>query len=410
MEKPKTIRRRRSDCSWKKEPKAKSSIESDTVHYPEGPIEITCSWNPIDRTEKPPYSYATIIGHAILTSKERKLTLHDIYVWITENYPFYSNDTQGWQNSIRHNLSLHKSFVKIDRDGHVQNPPRKGCFWTIREGSERFFVDNLQKPVSSVRRQQSLTHLTAGMKRQHLLRRTSSNILPPSSSTTSTSNTTPSSPSRLLNHFRTTTTTRDVPEAEHHLLPSSLSSDLLSSPSSSSLSGSSPTTYHQLFYNVPDSTMSYNVYPTEQADLFNNDYYLNSSGSATGSHPPSLSPCDAYSTTSSYNNDYQSISRGSNRSSFSGTATLSLGYPVAYDPASYKTKSSAFPLNHQYQQYSYQQPSEQGQPDTLMEEWNKWYHIPHDTAENTLAHLSSDSNYVQPPSRSNSMGLHSYHR
>ncbi|OAC98815.1 fork head transcription factor, partial [Mucor lusitanicus CBS 277.49] len=85
---------------------------------------------------KPPYSYATIIGHAILTSKERKLTLHDIYVWITENYPFYSNDTQGWQNSIRHNLSLHKSFVKIDRDGHVQNPPRKGCFWTIREGSE----------------------------------------------------------------------------------------------------------------------------------------------------------------------------------------------------------------------------------------------------------------------------------
>ncbi|KAL9539535.1 hypothetical protein MBANPS3_010204 [Mucor bainieri] len=410
MEKSKTIRRRRSDCSWKKEPKAKSSTESDTVHYPDGPIEITCSWNPIDRTEKPPYSYATIIGHAILTSKERKLTLHDIYIWITENYPFYSNDTQGWQNSIRHNLSLHKSFVKIDRDGHVQNPPRKGCFWTIREGSERLFVDNLQKPVSSVRRQQSLTHLTAGMKRQHLLRRTSSNILPLSSSTTSTPSTAPSSPSRLLNHFRATTTTREVPEAEQHLLPSSLSSDLLSSPSSSSLSGSSPTTYHQLFYNVPDSTMSYNVYPTEQADLFNNDYYLNSSSSATGSHPPSLSPCDAYSTTSSYNNDYQSFSRGSNRSSFSGAATLSLGYPsVAYDPTNYKTKSSAFPLTHQYQ-YSYQQPSEQEQPDTLMEEWNKWYHIPHDTTENTLAHLSSDNNHVQPPSRSNSMGLHACHR
>ncbi|KAK4509389.1 uncharacterized protein ATC70_007740 [Mucor velutinosus] len=408
MEKSKTIRRRRSDCSWKKELKAKSSIELETAHYPEGPIEITCSWNPIDRTEKPPYSYATIIGHAILTSKERKLTLHDIYVWITENYPFYSNDTQGWQNSIRHNLSLHKSFVKIDRDGHVQNPPRKGCFWTIREGSERLFIDNLQKPVASVRRQQSLTHLTAGMKRQHLLRRTSSNI-PPSLSTTSTPNTAPSSPSRLFNHFRTTTTTRDVPEAEQHLLPSSLSSDLLSSPSSSSLSGSSPTTYHQLFYNVPDSTMSYNVYPTEQADLFNNDYYLNCNSSTTGSHPPSLSPCDAYSTTSSYNNDYQSFSRGSNRSSFSGAATLNLGYPVTYDASSYKTKSSAYPLTHQYH-LAYQQSSEQEQPDTLMEEWNKWYHIPHDTTENTLVHLSSDNNHVQPPSRDNSMGLHSYHR
>ncbi|KAI8638424.1 hypothetical protein BD408DRAFT_351849, partial [Parasitella parasitica] len=135
MEKTKTIRRRRSDCPWKKEPKAKS-IKSETAQYPDGPIEIACSWNPIDRTEKPPYSYATIIGHAILTSKERKLTLNDIYVWITENYPFYSNDTQGWQNSIRHNLSLHKSFVKIDRDPNAQNPPRKGCFWTIRQGKE----------------------------------------------------------------------------------------------------------------------------------------------------------------------------------------------------------------------------------------------------------------------------------
>lgn len=315
-----------------------------------------------------------------------------------------TTNTPYIQNSIRHNLSLHKSFVKIDRDGHVQNPPRKGCFWTIREGREKFFVDNLQKPVNTVRRQQSLTHLTAGMKRQHLLRRTSSNVFPPASPTTSTSNTAPSSPSRLLNQFRTTTTTRDVPEAEQHLLPSSLSSDLLSSPSSSSLSGSSPTTYHQLFYNVPDSTISYNVYPTEQADLFNNDYYLSSSSSATGSHPPSLSPCDAYSTTSSYNNDYQSFSRSSNRSSFSGAANLSLGYHVACEPT-YKNKSSTFPLNHQYQ-YPYQQPPEQEQSDTFMEEWDKWYAIPHDDTEAMLGYPC----HVQPPSRNNSMNPHSLHR
>ncbi|KAI9342434.1 hypothetical protein BD770DRAFT_329823, partial [Pilaira anomala] len=106
------------------------------IEYPAGPIQIHSSWNPVNRTDKPPYSYATIIGHAILTSKERKLTLNDIYVWITENYPFYSNDTQGWQNSIRHNLSLHKAFVKIERDSNSQNPPRKGCFWTIRAGKE----------------------------------------------------------------------------------------------------------------------------------------------------------------------------------------------------------------------------------------------------------------------------------
>ncbi|KAI7888450.1 uncharacterized protein EV154DRAFT_425573, partial [Mucor mucedo] len=145
----KNIRRRRSDCAWRKNSTSslKESDVNELVEYPSGPIHIVCSWNPVNRSDKPPYSYATIIGHAILTSKERKLTLNDIYVWITENYPFYSNDTQGWQNSIRHNLSLHKAFVKIDRDSTGQNPPRKGCFWTIRSGKEKSFIDNLQKPV-----------------------------------------------------------------------------------------------------------------------------------------------------------------------------------------------------------------------------------------------------------------------
>lgn len=97
------IRRRRSDCAWRK-----SAVDSSTTsslmldkdaktYYPPGPIHVVPSWNPVNKSDKPPYSYATIIGHAILTSKERKLTLNDIYVWITENYPFYSNETQGWQ-------------------------------------------------------------------------------------------------------------------------------------------------------------------------------------------------------------------------------------------------------------------------------------------------------------------------
>lgn len=114
----KTIRRRRSECSWKRSSSTSSptlsslkhqynnhldslslSSSNSTTHNipPTGPIHIVPSWNPINRADKPPYSYATIIGHAILTSKDRRLTLNDIYVWITENYPFYSNETQGWQ-------------------------------------------------------------------------------------------------------------------------------------------------------------------------------------------------------------------------------------------------------------------------------------------------------------------------
>lgn len=102
----KSVRRRRSDCAWKKSSMNHTSLKHldsdkhEMIEYPAGPIQIHSSWNPVNRADKPPYSYATIIGHAILTSKERKLTLNDIYVWITENYPFYSNDTQGWQVNI----------------------------------------------------------------------------------------------------------------------------------------------------------------------------------------------------------------------------------------------------------------------------------------------------------------------
>ncbi|KAI9816463.1 MAG: transcription factor [Pycnora praestabilis] len=77
---------------------------------------------------KPPYSYATMIGQAILASDEEKLTLNNIYQWIMEKYAFYRHAQSGWQNSIRHNLSLNKSFQKIPRR---TDEPGKGMKWQI---------------------------------------------------------------------------------------------------------------------------------------------------------------------------------------------------------------------------------------------------------------------------------------
>lgn len=61
------------------------------------PRQITPWWTATHRYEKPPYSYATLIAHAILSSKDGRLTLSDIYKWISEHYPYYVPGQHGWQ-------------------------------------------------------------------------------------------------------------------------------------------------------------------------------------------------------------------------------------------------------------------------------------------------------------------------
>ena len=82
---------------------------------------------------KPPYSYAQLIVQAITLSEDRQLTLSGIYAYITKNYPYYRTADKGWQNSIRHNLSLNRYFIKVPRS---QEEPGKGSFWRIDPASE----------------------------------------------------------------------------------------------------------------------------------------------------------------------------------------------------------------------------------------------------------------------------------
>ncbi|XP_068034324.1 forkhead box protein P3-like [Anomalospiza imberbis] len=66
---------------------------------------------------------------AILESPQRQRPLAEIYHWFSRRFGFFRHNTRTWKNAVRHNLSLHKCFVRVEA--------ARGAVWTVDEAEFR---------------------------------------------------------------------------------------------------------------------------------------------------------------------------------------------------------------------------------------------------------------------------------
>lgn len=87
-------------------------------------------------SKKPDLSYAALVGQAILSSPAHRLTLQEIYDWMTIVYPHFKRGETTWMNSIRHVLSTTICFRKVTRERSVGR-----TLWAIWDEDLECFKD-----------------------------------------------------------------------------------------------------------------------------------------------------------------------------------------------------------------------------------------------------------------------------
>ncbi|WEW58911.1 hypothetical protein PRK78_004379 [Emydomyces testavorans] len=88
--------------------------------------------------------YARLIWKALMSTPGHKMVLKEIYEWFEKHTNKAKNpDSKGWQNSIRHNLSMNAAFEGVREPSSPGGVPKKsGNVWVLTERAVKHGVQS----------------------------------------------------------------------------------------------------------------------------------------------------------------------------------------------------------------------------------------------------------------------------
>ena len=86
--------------------------------------------------------YPQIITEALSQAEDNMLCLKDIYKYIEDKHPYFGYNVPGWQNSIRHTLSVNRHFQNIPVPNKGVDGGKYGRVWTFTSATDSSIDDD----------------------------------------------------------------------------------------------------------------------------------------------------------------------------------------------------------------------------------------------------------------------------